>query len=446
MNEQPAPAPSPPIPPDAEKAARLFEEASSEVRRDTARPPAPAPAEIAAHFPDLEILDVLGAGGMGVVYKARHRRLDRLVALKLLHRELGADAQFAERFSREAKTLAVMDHSRIVRVYDFGQVAGFYYLVLEYVDGANLRQVMSAGRMTPREALAIVPQICEALQYAHDQGVVHRDIKPENVLLDTRGRVKIADFGLAKIVGRTVPGAALTNADQVMGTFQYMAPEQYRTPADVDHRADLFSLGVVFYEMLTGELPVGRFDAPSQAAAIEDARIDRIVLRALERERERRYQRADEISTDVSRLSTGDGMSASESRESLESEKRTPSARAGRIALLLSVLALPVALAALGLVHEAWGGVQRGTTDATAREITKGVVGGVLLAAGVVAGIVAVARRAGVPGPRWLRHAPMAALVVDLLALVALVVVVGTEVHTHSQTPDRRGLPIREPR
>jgi len=155
--------------------------------------------------------------------------------------------------------------------------------------------------MTPEEALAIVPHICEALQYAHDQGIVHRDIKPENILIDQQGRVKIADFGIAKILGPKPEEQALTAGGQVVGTPHYMAPEQVEHPRTVDHRADIYSLGVVFYEMLTGELPLGRFPAPSSRSRGMkiDVRLDEVVLKALEKEPERRYQQASNIKTDV---------------------------------------------------------------------------------------------------------------------------------------------------
>jgi serine/threonine protein kinase len=162
--------------------------------------------------------------------------------------------------------------------------------------------MLASGKLAPHEALAIVPQICEALQYAHDVGVVHRDIKPENILLDRKGRVKIADFGLANVLGRPEKSGMLTGSRQVMGTPYYMAPEQIERPQEVDHRADIYSLGVVFYEMLTGELPLGRFAPPSRKVDV-DARLDEVVLRALESEPERRYQYASEVKTDVERLS-----------------------------------------------------------------------------------------------------------------------------------------------
>jgi predicted Ser/Thr protein kinase len=265
---------------------------------------APEPADLAAHFPQLEILSLLGQGGMGAVYMARQRKLDRLVALKVLPAEWGRDPAFAERFQREARALARLNHPNIVAVHDFGEAGRHFFLLMEYVDGANLRRVLQGGPPEPRLALQIIPQICDALQYAHEEGVVHRDVKPENILLDARGRVKIADFGLAKLVGPSRASFTLTGTHQVMGTLDYMAPEQRSRPQDVDHRADIYSLGVVFYEMLTGELPLGRFAPPSQKSGV-DGRIDEVVFRALEREPDKRYQRASEVRVAVEAISGG---------------------------------------------------------------------------------------------------------------------------------------------
>lgn len=278
----------------------------------------PSIEELAARFPQLEILEPLGQGGMGVVYKARQKDLDRVVALKILRPDYGNDPAFAERFVREARALARLSHPAIVTVHDFGRVDGFYYFLMEYIDGANLRELERSGRLPPPQALAIVPQICEALQYAHDQGVVHRDIKPENILIDRQGRVKIADFGLAKMVGTAPEATTLTGAWQVMGTPQYMAPEQRQGSHSVDHRADIYSLGVVIYEMLTGDLPVGRFALPSQKVQV-DVRLDEVVLRTLEREPERRYQRASEVKSDLETI-TGLGPAAASS-----TQRRRPS-------------------------------------------------------------------------------------------------------------------------
>ncbi|HVW39106.1 MAG TPA: serine/threonine-protein kinase [Pirellulales bacterium] len=254
--------------------------------------------ELARLFPQLEILELVGCGGMGAVYKARQRQLDRIVALKILPPSTGREAAFNERFAREARAMAKLFHPHIVLIFDFGQSEGVPYFIMEFVDGVNLRQATRAGRLSPEQALAIVPQICEALQYAHDAGVVHRDIKPENILLDRRGQVKIADFGLAKLLGQAPSAVSLTGSRQAVGTPHYMAPEQIENPQIVDHRADIYALGVVFYEMLTGELPIGRF-APPSAKGNVDARLDDVVHKTLEKEPERRYQHASEIKTDV---------------------------------------------------------------------------------------------------------------------------------------------------
>ena len=350
------------------------------------RPAPPSIDELAAAFPQLEIIELIGRGGMGFVYKARQPKLDRFVALKILPGHLASEPSFHERFEREARVLAKLQHPLIVSVYDFGEATtvvqslrrldaesrsdsataeravgwdqrrfaapahhdvstrpdggpaleaslshptntpdarSYFYLMLEYVDGVNLREAMRAGRFTPDQALAIVPQVCEALQYAHSKGVLHRDIKPENILLDTEGRVKIADFGIAKVLGPeidessslfSVGGASeselavtrLTAPGSVLGTPLYMAPEQLFNPNAVDHRADIFSLGVVFYEMLTGELPMGRFAPPSEKSLANqqiDQRIDEVVLRALAKERELRQQSAGEMKTEVETIS-----------------------------------------------------------------------------------------------------------------------------------------------
>jgi predicted Ser/Thr protein kinase len=266
-------------------------------------PPPFTLAEVAALFPQLDVLELLGRGGMGVVYKARQRTLGRLVALKLLAPERVADPRFAERFAHEAQALAALNHPSIVTIHDFGRVGDVYYLLMEFVDGVNLRQAITAGRFSPEQALAIIPPVCEALQYAHEHGIVHRDIKPENLLLDKAGRVKLADFGIAKML-RAEGDATAHAAEQpnnsftsVAGTPQYMAPEQTKQQV-TDHRADIYSLGVVLYELLTGELPADRIQPPSRKVRI-DVRLDEIVLRALEKSPELRYQTAGEFRTQV---------------------------------------------------------------------------------------------------------------------------------------------------
>jgi tRNA A-37 threonylcarbamoyl transferase component Bud32 len=268
----------------------------------------PEPEQLADKFPQLEILELLGQGGMGAVYKARQKKLDRLIALKILPPEVGQTEAFAERFTREARSMAKLNHQHAVTLYEFGKTDdGLYYFLMEFVDGTDLRRVMLAGELGPSQAVAIVPQICEALHYAHIKGIVHRDIKPENILLDKDGNVKIADFGLAKLLDLPANIYTLTQTGQRMGTPHYMAPEQIEHPDQVDHRADIYSLGVVFYEMLTGELPLGRFAPPSKKVEV-DVRLDEVVLRTLEKEPDRRYQHASEVRTEV---------------ETIRSDKRT---------------------------------------------------------------------------------------------------------------------------
>ena len=258
--------------------------------------------QLAPLFPQFELLGVLGRGGMGTVYKARQKGLDRMIALKIMPASAAQDPSWPDRFGREARALARLSHPGIVTIYDSGEVEGLYFFAMEFVDGANLRQVIRARETRARDALKIVIQICEALQFAHDEGIVHRDIKPENILVDTRGRVKIADFGLAKLLGADHDDTALTRTQQAMGTPHYMAPEQWEQPLDVDHRADIYALGVVFYELLTGELPLGRFAPPSHKVEV-DVKLDDVVLKTLAKEPELRYQRASEVQTDIESIS-----------------------------------------------------------------------------------------------------------------------------------------------
>ena len=266
----------------------------------------PTLEELSEIFPRFEILELIGKGGMGAVYKVRQPELDRIVAMKILPPAIGLSPAFASRFTREAKALAKLSHPGIVTIHESGQEGGLYYILMEYVDGVNLRQLLTNGRISPREAMAIVPQICDALQFAHDQGIVHRDIKPENLLLDRLGRVNVADFGIAKLIGNDDPAATatqtmeatLTDGGKAMGTPQYMAPEQTDSPTEVNHRADIFALGVVFYQMLTGELPEKDLQAPSSKVRI-DVRLDEVVLRALEKDPDLRFSNATEMRTGI---------------------------------------------------------------------------------------------------------------------------------------------------
>ena len=256
---------------------------------------------LSAAFPHLEIQQLLGVGGMGAVFKVRQKELDRIAALKVLPGEMATTPGFTERFLREARLLASLSHPHIVTVYEFGQRDGIYFLLMEFIDGVTLRQALRAEpikKLGSKETLAIVGQLCDALQFAHDEGVVHRDIKPENILIDKRGRVKIADFGLARLLGQSPTMPTLTGTHQLLGTPAYMAPEQIEGLPGIDHRADIYSMGVVFYELLTGELPLGRFSPPSERAET-DVRLDEVVLRTLAREPDRRYQQASQVKADV---------------------------------------------------------------------------------------------------------------------------------------------------
>ncbi len=311
--------------------------------------PSLTPADLAPHFPQLEILECLGRGGMGVVYKARQKSLNRLVALKLLAPERADDPAFAERFEKEAKALAALSHPNIVTIHDFGQAGGFFYLLMEFVDGVNLRQAMAAGHFTPEQALAIVPPVCEALQYAHEHGIVHRDIKPENLLLDKEGRVKIADFGIAKILGAESSGVGMSES-QPAGTPQYMAPEQ-KEHRVTDHRADIYSLGVVLYEMLTGELPADTLQAPSKRVQV-DVRIDEIVLRALEAKPEMRYQTAIDFRTEVEKVKSASDVAQTAAPASVSGfQFRLVEEREGRrVIVWRCVLAAAFAVFAIALI------------------------------------------------------------------------------------------------
>jgi len=267
------------------------------------RPPPPSIEELAPHFPDLELQALIGLGGWGAVYRVRQKRLERPAALKILGLDAVASPSFGERFEREARTLASLAHENIVAIYDSGRAGPHYFLLMEHVEGVSLRQMIRAREVDARTALGIVGQVCDALQAAHDRGVVHRDVKPENILVDRRGRVRILDFGLAKLLGQEPRTGCLTETGQIVGTPRYMAPEQWERPLSVDHRADIYAVGVVFYELLTGELPIGAFQLPSKFGPL-DARVDPVVMKTLAKEPERRYQHASEVRTDVQRIAS----------------------------------------------------------------------------------------------------------------------------------------------
>ncbi len=235
----------------------------------------PSPSQITGlltgtQFGPYEVLERLGRGGMAEVYKGRHTRLNRWVAIKILPASLAADADFRARFEREAQSVASLRHPNIVQVFDFGDVSGTYYMVMEFISGKDLGQFMTdSGPISYEQARPVIRDLCEALDYAHAQGLVHRDVKPSNVLLrltdDGRPMAGVSlspvighlsavltDFGIAKMLGGDT-GATKTGL--MMGTLNYMAPEQIRSAGEVDGRADIYALGVMLYQMLTGQLP-----------------------------------------------------------------------------------------------------------------------------------------------------------------------------------------------
>jgi serine/threonine-protein kinase len=247
----------------------------------------------AVTLPGYELERVLGRGGMGEVWLARQVSLGRRVAVKVLPPRLAKDPEFVTRFDKEATALAALSHPNIIQIIDRGVAGEHYYFVMEYVEGRSLREVMR--ELSPPEALRVAMQVARAIEGAHDKDIIHRDLKPENILLDARGHVKVADFGLAGIRSGSDSRLQLTATSVAMGTLNYMAPEQRRDAKSVDGRADLFSFGVVLYELLTGQLPVGRFKLPSERVPGLDPRVDEVVARLLENEPEARYARASEV-------------------------------------------------------------------------------------------------------------------------------------------------------
>jgi hypothetical protein len=307
-----------------------------------------------------EILALLGAGGMGEVYRARDTRLDRDVAIKILPEALASDPDRLARFEREARAVAALSHPGILAIHDFGTDGGVTYAVTELLDGVTLRARLEAGPIPPRKAIDIGAQIARALGAAHDKGIVHRDIKPENVFITNDGRVKVLDFGLAKALGpagtSATAGATVTRAQTdagiVLGTVGYMSPEQVRA-LPVDHRSDLFSIGVVLYEMLTGRRPFGGDSAVETMNAIlkeDPAPLDvdgvapalrHIVDHCLEKEPAERFQSARDLAFALQQLSPASAASgATAAIDALPRRRRISLWTAAGLAALLAAMFL----------------------------------------------------------------------------------------------------------
>jgi serine/threonine protein kinase len=262
---------------------------------------APDTPELAPLFPGYDIEGLIATGGMGAVYRAMQRSLDRPVAIKILPQEFSKDQAFRAIFEAEAKAMAKLNHPNLIGVYDFGEIAGMLFIIMEYVPGKSLFHSAHGLAVEPAEVVRLATGICHGLAHAHEHGIIHRDIKPSNILLDLEARPKIGDFGLARNTGQLVQ-----EGEEIFGTPHYTAPEVVNAPQSVDHRADIFSVGVLLHELLTGHLPADDPRPPS-AIVLCDPRFDAIVRRATDVTPERRYGSALEIANDLQAISTSPG-------------------------------------------------------------------------------------------------------------------------------------------
>jgi serine/threonine protein kinase len=263
----------------------------------------PTVEELQQALPQYEISAFIARGGMGAVYKGTQKTLRRAVAIKVLPPEIeDGDLQFAARFKHEAQSMARLAHPNIVAVHDAGETQnGLLYFVMEFIEGTDLAQlILSEGIIEPLRAIQITTAVCEALAFAHEEGIIHRDIKPSNIMLDKKGRVKVADFGLAKTVN--VETSLLTGSNVAMGTPDFIAPEALISGMKVDQRADIYAVGVMLYQMLTGHIPRGRFELPSGMIPKVDKGFDAIVDKAMQTDLEKRYSTATEMKTAVEQV------------------------------------------------------------------------------------------------------------------------------------------------
>lgn len=298
---------------------------------------------------------LVGMGGMGEVHKAVQLSLGRTVAVKLLNADLAKDPAFVARFEKEAAALATLSHPNIVAIVDKGSTEATYYLVMEFVDGPSLRELMRSPLLTPQECLKMMLEICRGVDYAHKRGVIHRDLKPENILFDKQAGsiAKVTDFGLASFLEDANASArfALTSTHVSMGTLSYMAPEQRVDAKNADARADIFSLGVILYELLTGEVPLGTFDPPSKRKPGIDPRLDDIIGRCLKPDPAERYSSVAELSADLEPMVPA---THSQAPKPLTRWQRVKWGMGRVVRFALQTAAVLVVLAALGVLAVAW--------------------------------------------------------------------------------------------
>ncbi len=251
-----------------------------------------------------EVTGIIAEGGMATVYRGIQRSLDRPVAIKVLHLDLASDSDLIARFERESTTVAKLSHPNIIQVIDRGEADGHYYIVMEFVHGHGVDDLIRAGRIPIYQAVSIAIQVARAMQHAHDRGIIHRDIKPANVLVAAEtGTVKVTDFGIAHLAEQHVSNHTLTQAQVSMGTVEYMSPEQRRDARAVDARSDIFSFGVLLYEMLAGHPPVGRFRDLHEIRDDAPPLLSKIVVRCLQEDRAERYASFMELLGDLQKLS-----------------------------------------------------------------------------------------------------------------------------------------------
>tara|TARA_R110002096_G_scaffold159011_11_gene324668 strand:+ start:11310 stop:12278 length:969 start_codon:yes stop_codon:yes gene_type:complete len=263
----------------------------------------PTPTELNARFQNqIQFLELIGQGGMGAVYRAFQSKLRRYVAVKILSSQAPRQGwDFVERFRREARALALLNHPNIVKLHDFDDAGDLLYFTMEYVDGKDLHKISEGGRLTTEHVQSWIPQVCEALSYAHSRDLIHRDVKPGNIMIDQDGVVKLTDFGLVKRKA-TQGRIGLTQASISIGTPNYLAPEAMESGADVDHRADIYSVGVVLYQLLTGKLPLGAWRSPSSLNSALDPRYDEIVVQAMQQDPDDRFQQIKDVGDAVLRI------------------------------------------------------------------------------------------------------------------------------------------------